>query len=184
MLALPLALVLLSASPSTHQGPRETKTQRAARLMTEVELAQLADLDRQVAELSRPDGNTALLVSSVVAMGLGVITPLIAAVIAIVGTVFVGFFGLIGAALGSTTLLALIPQMWVAVFSWIPVWGWVAMGAVVAIGAGMLITAQVSDGPRRAEVSALQVERKRLITGVLERERSMMEAPMTTLATF
>lgn len=83
MFALPLVMILLSASPST---VRESKLTRAARLMTDVELAHLADLDSQIHDLPRTSGNTALLVSSIVAMSAGILVPLVAGVIALVGT--------------------------------------------------------------------------------------------------
>ncbi|MDP1830246.1 MAG: hypothetical protein Q8L48_43680 [Archangium sp.] len=187
MFALPLVMILLSASPSAPQrGVRESKVTRAARLMTDVELAQLADLDSQIQELHRTAGNTALLVGSIVAMSAGALVPVVAAAVALVGTLIVGFVGLIAAGFGSTSLLAFIPQMWVAVFAWIPVWGWIAMGVAVTVGAGMLIGALTSDAPRRAEVSALKGERSRLIHAALARssERAMTQVPMTTLATF
>lgn len=182
MFALPLVMILLSASPST---VRESKLTRAARLMTDVELAHLADLDSQIHDLPRTSGNTALLVSSIVAMSAGILVPLVAGVIALVGTIFVGFFGLLAGAFGSTALLSSIPQMWVAVFAWIPVWGWIAMGVAVVVGAGMLIGALTSDAPRREQVGALKGERSRLIHAALARsERAMTQVPMTTLATF
>jgi hypothetical protein len=153
--------------------------------MTDVELGQLADLDRQVEELRRSPGNTALLTTSIMALAAGIIVPVGAVVVGAVGSIFAGLVGLLFAAFGSTSVLEWIPTLWVAVFAWIPVWGWIAMGAVVAVGAGMLILSLTSDAPRREQAGALQAERRRLINVALARpEGSMMQVPTTTLATF
>jgi len=178
MLSLSLVMILLSASPSTHG--KETKTARAARLMTDVELAQLADLDREVEELRRTPGNTALLTTSIMALSAGVIVPVGAVVVGAVGSIFAGLVGLLFAAFGSTSVLEWIPTLWVAVFAWIPVWGWIAMAAVVAAGAGMLISALTSDAPRRAQVAALQADRRALINAALARPENALLLPVAS----
>lgn len=185
MFTLSLVMILVSSTPAHPKVHRETRGERAARLMTDVELSQLADLDRQVQELVRPGGNTALLVLSIVAMSAAVVLPVAMAVVGIVGTLFFGIGGAFAALFGSLAVWAFIPTMWVGLYAWIPVWGWIAMAAVAVVGAGMLIGAQVGDGPRSAQVHALKEERSRLVDMALTRpEQSMLQQPMTTLATF
>lgn len=186
MFTISLLLMLVSATPyEDGREQRQTKRERAARLMTVEELTQLEDLERQVTALRRPNGNVGLLAGSITLMAFGAVIPIALAIVGVVGTVFVGFAGIFGALVGSLAIWAFIPTMWVGLFSWIPVWGWIAMGVTAAAGGAMLIAAQANDAPRRAAVHALQVERKNLIELALSRERSaMLQVPMTTLATF
>lgn len=186
MLALALGVLVFAASPAhLHKGPRQTREQRAARLMTEEELGQLADLDRQAAELRRPTGNGLLFSFSIATMAAGVAVPVVVGVVGLVGTIFVGLFGLLALGFGNSSFLALIPAMWVGLFGWVPIWGWIVMGVTALAGAGMFIAAQVADGPRRQQVHELKQERKRLIDLALTRpEQALLPLPLTTLATF
>lgn len=156
MLALSIALIVVSASPV--KSSRERPAERAARLMTAEERAQLAELNVQLLELRRSSDNLALLSGSIIALSSAVVVPVVLGAIGLVGTFFVGFFGLI-----APSLWTLIPAMWVGLFSWVPVWGWLAMGVAAAAGVAMLISAQASDAPRRQRVQEVNLERRRLI---------------------
>jgi hypothetical protein len=175
MLALSIALVVVSASPMKHY--REGKAERAARLMTNEERAQLASFNVRLDGLRRSAANELLLTGSIVVMSAAAAVPVIAGAIGFVGTVFLGIFGFLG-----PSLWALIPPMWVALFSWVPVWGWIAMGVAAVAGVAMLFSAQASDAPRRDQVEAVTLERRRLVN--LAAARADMQVVAPPLVTF
>jgi hypothetical protein len=186
MITISLVMTLLSATPTTNGRSllRETKVERAARLMTDGELAHLADLDRQIAGLRAPE-NGAFLTASIATLAAGLALPALCVVAGVVTSVAVGLVGLLFAAFGDTEVLAWIPSAWVAIFSVIPIWGWVAIAAVTVVGAAMLTASLTADAPRRAQLAGLRAERKALITEALSRpETSMQQVPMLPLATF
>lgn len=188
MITLSIVMTLLSASPSTTGRSllKETKVERAARLMTDGELAHLGELDRQLAVLGRGPENGAFLTASIATLAAGLALPAICLVASVATTVVVGLVGLLFAAFGYTEVLAWIPSAWVAIFSVIPIWGWVAIAAVTVVGAAMLTASLTADAPRRSQVAGLRAERNALITEALSRpdQTSMQQVPMLPLATF
>jgi hypothetical protein len=170
MLAMSIALIVVSASPMKHY--REGKVERAARLMTNEERAQLASFNVQLDNLHRPAANQLLLTGSIFVMSAAVVVPVVAGAIGFVGSVFLGIFGFLG-----PTLWTLIPEMWVALFAWIPVWGWIAMGVAAVAGVAMLFSAQAADAPRRDQVEAVTLERRRLVNQAASRPDMQVVAP-------
>jgi hypothetical protein len=156
--------------------------------MTEAELAQLAELDRQIQSLQgqRPAGNKALLTAAIVSMGAGLVLPVGGAVVGLVVTVFGSLYGIFAAFRDGGAFFRWLPTFWVGMFSLVPVWGWIAMAVVVAAGAGMLIAAELSDAPRRAQLANARADRRALFEAALGRpdQTSMRQVPSFTVASF
>ncbi len=163
----------------------DAQSERAARLMTEGEVAHLESLDRRIKALDRAPGTTALLTTSIVAVSAGVALPSIGVVLAAAMS-FLDALVLVGFGAGESGFSALLGATWLAVFSIIPVWGWIALGAVTAVGATVLVCAAVSDAGRRRELAALRAEREALVASTLSPPAapSRVEVPMLPLATF
>jgi hypothetical protein len=174
MLALSMALIVVSAAPV--KSFREGKVERAARLMTADERAQLTGLNLELLNLRRANENTALLSASIVTMSVAAAVPVVLGAVGLVGSVFLGLFGFLG-----PSLWLAIPTMWVALFSWVPVWGWIAMGVAAVAGVAMLISAQASDAPRRERVAAVNLERRRIIeAAALRPDMPLIAPPLVT----
>jgi hypothetical protein len=163
----------------------DAQGERAARLMTDGEVAHLESLNQRIQALDRAPHRAALLTASIAAMSAGLVLPSIGVIVAAALT-FLDALILVGFGASESGFAALAGTTWLAVFSLIPVWGWIALGAVVAVGAAGLVYAVVSDAPRRRELAALRAERQALVASALSRpaETSMIEVPMLPLATF
>lgn len=188
---LALSLVLISTltaadvAPKRQRETREMREMRAARLLTVEEQAQVADINRQIAELRRDTANLVLLGSSIALMVASVVIPVGLGVAGIVATLGMAVVGVLFALFGSTAAFSAIPEMWVGLFSWIPVVGWIVMAGCLVAGALMFLAAELGDLPRRRHAHDLRVVRNRIIDAAMARpEQTMLSVPMTTVLSF
>lgn len=171
MLALSVALIVVSASPTKLY--RERTVDRAARLMTNEERAQLESFNVQLADLHhRPAQSSALMAGSIITLSVAGVVPVAMAAVGILGTFFAGLLGF-----AAPSLWTGIPAMWLTLFSWIPVWGWIAIGVGAVAGAAMLWGALAADAPRRAKVQSISEERRRLVIIASSRPELPESAP-------
>jgi hypothetical protein len=183
-LSLVTALFLSMTSAELDAVPGlSARSHRAARLMAPEEVEQLAAFDRRLSDLRVAPGTTALRVSGIVGLSLGVAPIVIFAAIGALG----GFFGGLYALAANVTWGSVFADVFAAIFArWIPLGAYLAMGVAVVIGAALLISSFVTDAPRQREVRQLEADRRAFIDTISAERRDLPTAvaPMTTLVTF
>ena len=167
----PLTSAVVPFEPSRRGKDRLSKTERAAKLLTPEEHEELARLGAALDENGRPAGSKLMLGMSIATITAGLIVPTAMFAAGVVVSVVVGLFGLVELLVGSATIFRFLGNLWVEAFAMIPVWGWVLMAATTVVGVGVLVAAEVGDGPRRLEGRALKRQRDAIINTALAREQ-------------
>jgi hypothetical protein len=170
-------LLLITALLASHG---ESRTQRAAHLMTADERATLASFDTRTAALPFDNGLQALRTSSIALLSIGAVPVIGVAVVALGASFITGF----AAGLSGVSWGGMFVDVMGSILKWVPGAIWVVTGVALVAGAAMLIASIVADQPRQKALKAIRVERRDFIRSIERRGEAPTQVPMTTLLTF